>query len=478
MPQMKETKMFEQIHAYLALAPNKTVAATLIALGLVSGLPYLGAVIGRTGGHGDQLPQQQAMISIVEPARAATVQMQPIDAAGDARRAHTGFRYAIGDRLKITFYEQLVSDSEASARSRSRSLVERTELSGEYVVQLSGDIYLPIIGHVAIAQRAPEEAEAALVRKIGATIGDTLKASIVVTDREPVYLLGATSRSGVYKYSPGMVVAQVLALSGNEGAGGGNWQQIDVAREEERSRKSLDRLKRQLALIDVLVAEGMSRAARPSARLIELAGQAGATALLDDAQKMRQLERARHELQIASLEKLITATRANLKTMHARQEQLLEIVRERTRRRDEMAGRVGRGVSTETLMIQARNELVEIQTAWHELRTSVARAEDRILELERDRDQARLAAEIDNEQKLRAAHQAVSEEEVMVATIGQLLLKIAPAMASRGSLSSAGFTLVRRTPNGPQQIPAELMTPLEPGDLVRVVGRDMVPATP
>src|SRR5918911_4521340 len=72
----------------------------------------------------------------VAPGQAASLELTPPSLlAQDAALA-----YAIGDRLKITFFEQLQSElrgGQAVAKVMS-TLVERTELTGEYLIHQDG----------------------------------------------------------------------------------------------------------------------------------------------------------------------------------------------------------------------------------------------------------------------------------------------------------------------------------------------------
>jgi exopolysaccharide production protein ExoF len=465
-----------------AATPRKNAAAFILVLsvGLVSSLTFITADRGREGGP-DMLPRSAALAAI-EPTRPMEPDPKPApvkrrSALADLPKGNGGLKLTIGDRLKVTFYEELAPEAETRSRSRGRSLVERTELSGEYVIQLGGEVFLPMVGQVEIAQRSPAEAEAMLVDRAANELGEQLKVSIVVAEREPVYVMGAQSRGGAFKYSPGMVVAQAVTLAGGDAPGSGeSWQQIDLAREQERMSKSMERLKRHLALLSVLNAEIAGAQPAASERLLALAGEK-ASELVEREKEARELERARHELQLASNERLISAMRADLTAMRARLDQVSSIVRDRIRRRDEITGRVGRGITTENLMNQARNEVVEIQANWHELRSAISRGEIRVLELERDRDQSRIAGQIDVDQKLRAARQVVAEEEVVMATVGQLLLKLAPSATGALASRETSYQLIRRTAAGPIQLAAEMLTPLEPGDVVQVVKRRVEAST-
>ncbi len=447
---------------------NGVAGIAMVCLWLMWSLPVVEAVNDGVpaGTMTSEAPLQPAPDDKETP---AALIVQPESLSIRSPTESGGFRYAIGDRLKITFYEQLASEGDKAGRGRVRSLIERPELSSEYVVQIGGDVFLPIIGAVQVARKAPAEAEAALLERARAATGERLRVSVVITDREPIYVMGALPRAGVYKYTPGMVVAQVVALAGGNSSTGDSWQQIDMAREHERMRKAVERMKRQLATIDVLMAEQQSAPPRPSPRLTEIAGS-HAGEVIAAAHEARELERVRLHQHVSSIEKLVAATKSELVSARSRMDQVSGVVRDRTKRRDDLTARFTRGVSTENLIVQARNELVEVQSSWHEVRSAVARTEIRILELERDRDQAILAARIDREQQLRTARQAVSDEEIMLSSIGPLLMQPGSLGTRRkGSGDATTYALIRRTAEGPLQLQAEAMTPLEPGDVVQVV---------
>ena len=90
------------------------------------------------------------------PSLAGGEAMQPValaptvpgPASGTAQAGSPAVLHCVpGDRLKITFYER-VGGLEEGRREQvpSSELVERAELTGEYVVQLDGTVFLPCLG--------------------------------------------------------------------------------------------------------------------------------------------------------------------------------------------------------------------------------------------------------------------------------------------------------------------------------------------
>src|SRR5215208_1431318 len=66
------------------------------------------------------------------------------------------FRYSIGDKLKITFFEQLQSGPKLLS-----ALIERPELTGEYVVQQDGHVFLPLLGPIEVFGQTTQSLEQA-----------------------------------------------------------------------------------------------------------------------------------------------------------------------------------------------------------------------------------------------------------------------------------------------------------------------------
>src|ERR1700687_2602523 len=98
--------------------------------------------------------------------------------AGDATESLPSIRrdpvrpasYAIGDKLKIAVFERIRPElpSRDTPGNLGASAVERTELSGEYIVQDDGKIYIPLVGPVAVAGASCQELEYVISASLGA----------------------------------------------------------------------------------------------------------------------------------------------------------------------------------------------------------------------------------------------------------------------------------------------------------------------
>jgi polysaccharide export outer membrane protein len=89
------------------------------------------------------------------------------------------------------------------------------QLTGEFRVDASGDIALPLVGTVHAAGKTPPQLEAAtkdvLIRS---RLYKNPSVSVEVVNYRPVFILGEVTKPGQYPYQPGMTVLTAVAVGG------------------------------------------------------------------------------------------------------------------------------------------------------------------------------------------------------------------------------------------------------------------------
>ena len=193
------------------------------------------------------------------------------------RERWTGSELAIGDRLRIVFYSRLggSADADGTKVPNLSSLTERQDMAGEYVVQLDGTIFLPFLGKVSALGQSEADLLARLERKAAVTCPGTMKATIWIVEREPIYVTGDVPQPGAFKYSPGMMVVHAATLAGLRGIGPDGTDvglRLTVLQQSERLRQSQLKTADLLAQRDVLVATRSGSTASPSEDLKSLVG--------------------------------------------------------------------------------------------------------------------------------------------------------------------------------------------------------------
>lgn len=90
-----------------------------------------------------------------------------------------------------------------------------TQMTGEYGVDESGVIAVPLAGPVAVAGRTPVEAAAAIAAILTTTgMYRDPRVTVEVLTFRPFYILGEVGRSGEYPYRPGMSLFAAVATAG------------------------------------------------------------------------------------------------------------------------------------------------------------------------------------------------------------------------------------------------------------------------
>ena len=88
------------------------------------------------------------------------------------------------------------------------------DLSGEFVVDSSGNLSAPFVGQIQVKGLSLREFEAAYAKKLkDAEILIEPKVSAEVTSFRPIYVLGEVKKPGQYAYVSGMTVQKAVALA-------------------------------------------------------------------------------------------------------------------------------------------------------------------------------------------------------------------------------------------------------------------------
>jgi polysaccharide export outer membrane protein len=88
-------------------------------------------------------------------------------------------------------------------------------LSGTYPVDDNGTIGYPIIGHIAVAGRTTPEIGADITKALAEHVAG-LTVTVSISAYAPVFVLGDVATPGSYQYRPGMIVMELVALSGGQ----------------------------------------------------------------------------------------------------------------------------------------------------------------------------------------------------------------------------------------------------------------------
>jgi|SRR5215207_199150 len=100
-----------------------------------------------------------------------------------------------GDKIRVTVYGE-------------------DKLSGEYEVDQSGQISLPLAGTVEARGLTQTELEQALTKKFRSEYLRNPKVTVTVATLRPFYIMGEIEKPGEYPYKSGLNVLTALAIAG------------------------------------------------------------------------------------------------------------------------------------------------------------------------------------------------------------------------------------------------------------------------
>jgi len=125
-----------------------------------------------------------------------TVTRQVVDrSAPTEAQTNTAYTLGTGDKLRINVFGQ-------------------PELSGQFVVDGTGSISLPLIGQVAATGSSTQDLEETIATKLASGFLLEPRVSVEVINYRPFYIIGEVGRPGEYPFNSGLTVLNAVAAAG------------------------------------------------------------------------------------------------------------------------------------------------------------------------------------------------------------------------------------------------------------------------
>ncbi len=382
-------------------------------------------------------------------------------------------RYYIGDRLKLLIYERLDVPGQAQHAPDARPrLVERAEFTGTYTVQENGAIALPMLGNIDVDGLAPEEIAKKLEAEFYKVYGRPSQVSVLLDEREPVYVVGPSVTNGTLKYTPGMTVLHAVANAGlTDTVKGDAYVRMELLREREREQKARAKLRSLLARHAVLSAElaGESEP-KPDDRLTVLSGAPDAQAAVDAEARRRQvllesrkpvLDSYAAEVAIANQRKAILMSKLQIADESVKNHEVRDGALENLKTRGDANG---------FFSAQVKGDLADVKLRRTEILGDISTMELELARAEKERARATADAKTALNQELTTIEDEILDTEASLSG-AQHVLEDLDSERFKISVGSnvPVFELVRRTKQGPLRIKADEMTELHPGDLLEIM---------
>lgn len=397
------------------------------------------------------------------------------DTAGVETPVWTGERLVHGDRIKIMFFEHVdFPDEGQTGGPPVKSFYQRADLSGEYTVEADGSLFLPRLGGIAAEGQSTHDIQDRLADTFEKQFGRACDVTISLVEREPVFVTGDVRNAGSYRYVKNMMVLHALALAGGADLARGRESiAVEVMRERERHEAALQDLKRLLAERARFEAEREDKdtIAVPG-RLQEIAlGSEIANLVESQSALLKQSQKNFAEAQRRLTDHVQDAKR-DVDAAQERAGKQGDLISLRNLRLDDLLLLKRQGDLRSTNVTLAKVELAEAEARLLDLRSDLqtrqsllAQKEHELSELRNER-QGRIAADLaHNLSQLTASERLVAS----ISAISNVLAAGVPMPAAKGQKPSLKFEIVR--PGGratPTAMVADEMTPLMPGDVLRV----------
>ncbi len=377
------------------------------------------------------------------------------------------FEFTVGDRVNVRLFERYVPDDGTGSLS---SLIEFPEVSGEYVVQQDGKIFLPLLGELDVAGKTHQSLREEVARRFQDSHGRAAEFTVRLVDRDPVYVTGDVTSPGAYRHVPAMTALHAITLAGGlPGTGADVWRRFDLAREKERLRQTELTMARLEAKSVVLEAEAGNRQPIPTPALVGMVGQGQANELVQKALALRTLERQRVTAEDEAHKTLIEKLEAELAVMKEAVVESENTVALRVKRVEAAASLHGKGLASEASYNIASDSLVEARSNWHERRMALANLQRSLVEAQQVHQRLNLDDLLERERERAALRAQIADSKISRQTISQMLVGATGYTASpRSAQAQFKIIILRRNVNNLAKILLDEHTLLKAEHLIRM----------
>lgn len=113
---------------------------------------------------------------------------------GAMRGANAPYVLGPGDRLRVKVYND-------------------ADMTGEYEVNSSGNISLPLVGDVRASGQTTRQLEQIIAGRMKGQISQDPKVNVEISAYAPFYIFGEVRKAGEYPFRPGLTVADAVAMA-------------------------------------------------------------------------------------------------------------------------------------------------------------------------------------------------------------------------------------------------------------------------
>jgi polysaccharide biosynthesis/export protein ExoF len=386
-----------------------------------------------------------------------------------------GLPLAVGDKVKIGVYESIGTGGGGTA---PRSFYQRMDIGGDYTVEQDGSISVPLLGQFQAEGRSTDEVRAALEASFMTVFRRNAMVDLRIVDRPPIYVVGPVKSPGAYKYVPGMIALQAIALAGGVDRGMGAVANVEGAREMERARMAAFQIQGLVARRARLQAERDSAGSISAASASDTKAMTALAALRqaqpdrgsDDPESLvatestiLQAKEARRREDENEVSLKIAAAQGEVDALKHKLEQFDLQSGLMKQRLASMQKLQDRGLVTSSNVVVLQTELADLEMRRQDSLAATGAAKTRRLEAEGEGRKLEIDAAADIAREMEGIDREIGMARETVTSAITLAAMLRPVSACAPT-----YEIVRQSKSGPDAIPATETSPLTPGDVLKV----------
>jgi protein involved in polysaccharide export with SLBB domain len=366
---------------------------------------------------------------------------------------------------------------------------EWPDLAGEYTVSPDGVVSLPLIGNINVVglnlNNLAREISDRLQRRPGGT--EQTFAAVEIAQYRPFAILGDVQKPGQYQYRPGLTVLEAISIAGG-------YYRLDfgllrlgrdvalATGDINTQRAKLNRLIAREARLSALL-DGREDLPLPP-ELVKLKDDPVVSAIIKNEQAALALENEMKRTDRATFERIKSLYQNEIGSLRGQVEALSQEKESIGTQLNQLRAMAAKGLALSPTMFALERSFAQVSSEQMSAETAIVRANENITLAEQRMNQLQQERDHLNSKNLQQTRDELAEAHAKIETATLLLDEAqtgAPAEV-RQRLSSDGerrhFIILRRDGDTTKQVVADETTFVAPDDVIKVPTVRPPPATP
>ena len=390
----------------------------------------------------------------------------------------------IGDKVQVSFFEQLDLGQGAGAGMTAdiRTFYQRLDLTGEHVVQGDGSINIALLGRFAIGGITSDEARIKVMDAYRSVMGRSGEVNIKIVERKPIFVTGVVKSPGSFRFEPGMVTVQAIALAGGYDRPAESAARLfDAQRERERRALAVNRLER-LAAKRIRLVRQRDLLDNPDARTSnEKADTDGDKISLLMQSELRQLdaEMSARSGELSLRDAKLSGAKGQLTALKKISDTITKQIGTRSERMRVLQKMQGSGISTLESLWNAQKEVADLQMQGERVAAEIVSTESNIVQTEAEAVMTKSSRNSAIERELAMIEEEINQQRTVIDASETMITALETSASGARIGEPLQLKILRRAPAGAVLLEADEATDLRPGDVVKVGAgskRELAPA--